>query len=162
MCTYVIIFIKDRCQTWLFWRDWWRRFFWFLKYKNKICISIYTQNSNIIFKMGRMLSDNESMWIRWSMAQYWTVGSLPGSEQACNQRWSTSTAAHSRLLRVWWIWDWTSSPADCSCLSLSWRFCKVPAVFGARRPRPPPPVWDGGMRAWPQALLLPQCYKRQA
>lgn len=158
MCTYIIIFIKNRCQSWLFWRDWWHRFFWFLKHKKYLSIHILMQTSKIKYLQN---GSKWSMLMKWSMHQYDNFSNLT-FEYACNHQWLTSIVTHSQLLQVWWIWDSTSSPSDCSCLSLSWRFYKVLVVFQTLRPRHPPPVWDGGMCVWLQALLLPQCYKRQA
>lgn len=153
MCPYIIIFIKNRCQSRLFWRDWWHRFFWFLKHKKYIYLFIY-----ILMKTSKIkYLQNGS---KWSMLII--VSNLTLFEYACNYQWLTLIVSHSQLLQVWWIWDSTSSPSDCSCLCLSWRFCKVLVVFRMLRPRHPPPVWDGGMCVWLQALLLPQCYKRQA
>lgn len=45
VCTYIIIFIENRCQSWLFRRDWWDRFFGFLEHK--MFDFFLMQNSNI-------------------------------------------------------------------------------------------------------------------
>lgn len=45
--TYIIIFIKNRCQPWLFGRDWWYRFFGLLKRVSQIFIFFIKCNIHI-------------------------------------------------------------------------------------------------------------------